>query len=382
MQIHANLRRRSEIVEEPCLVADIIELPENEYASLYQDLIKEREYLAKRVDMDAFVDGQRCCVLILGEGQEDGILVDTQGKCIAYLSSFIPNARTLVGSHIRQLADYVVSEGTEHTEDGRWANSYDELYHHFGAVVTDTNGNGRLLREELQRRDEINELIMTEDCIEVTYHLQYCENCQSDPTEVLSVIGCNIYDEHDTHETEASAPEYVRTEENSSLRPLTQQDVDIMYAKHLQWINGAGGEQADFSNCLLKDINLGNKKFEDAIFDGARIVNSSLYNSDISYASFKGTRFYNCDLSAVKAEGTVFADSLFHSCEVSTTAYVECNFSRATFSECSLGSSMHRCCIDGTSFGAKANGRPELVQCSDDEKSWAEDMHCSPTVSM
>ena len=153
MQIHASLRRQSEIIEEHCLVADIIELPESEYASLYQDLTQERGYLAKRADMETFIDGQRCCVLVLGEGQEDGILVDTQGKSIAYLSSFVPNARTIVKNHIRQLADYVVSEGTEHTEDGRWANTYDELYYHFGANITDTNGNGKLLREELQRRD-------------------------------------------------------------------------------------------------------------------------------------------------------------------------------------------------------------------------------------
>ncbi len=202
MQIHANLRRRSEIIEEPCLVADIIELPEGDYASLYQDLIRERGYLAKRSDIDAFVDGQRCCVLILGEGQEDGILVDTQGKSIAYLSSFIPNARTIVNNHIRQLADYVVSEGTEHTEDGRWANTYDELYYHFGASITDANGNGKLLREELQRRDEVNELIMTEDCIEINYHLAYCQNCGeggiSGTLDLLSLLGCNLYDVHFT----------------------------------------------------------------------------------------------------------------------------------------------------------------------------------------
>lgn len=98
---------------------------------------------------------------------------------------------------ICRLADYIVSEGTEHTEDGRWSNTYDELYYHFGAEVTDTNENGKLLREELQRRDEVTEVIMTEDCIEIAYHLQYCEDCKNNPLEVLSVIGCNIYDEHD-----------------------------------------------------------------------------------------------------------------------------------------------------------------------------------------
>lgn len=91
MQIHADLRRKqTEITEEQCLVADIIELPESEYASLYQNLLKERGYFLDKADMEAFIDGQRCCVLVLGEGQEDGILVDTQGSPYAYLSAFIP----------------------------------------------------------------------------------------------------------------------------------------------------------------------------------------------------------------------------------------------------------------------------------------------------
>ena len=196
MQIHADMRRQSEIDEEHCLVTDIIELSEREYASLYQNLLRERGFFAKRSDMESFIDGQRCCVLVLGEDQEDGILLDTQGRTTAYLSSFIPNARTIVKNHIRHLADYIVSEGTEHTEDGKWSNTYDELYYHFGASITDTNGNGKLLLEELQQREETTEVIMTEDCIEIAYHLQYCQNCGDEPLDVVSLIGCNIQDEH------------------------------------------------------------------------------------------------------------------------------------------------------------------------------------------
>lgn len=102
---------------------------------------------------------------------------------------------------LKKLTNYCVSEGTEHSEDGNWAISYNELYYHFGVDVNDTNGNGKALVEELKKRDEIAELIMTEDCIEINFHLQYCENCQNgNPASVLSLIGCNIYDEHLDHE--------------------------------------------------------------------------------------------------------------------------------------------------------------------------------------
>ena len=203
MQINAALRvKQAAIIEQPCIIADIMELPESEYALLYQDLLKERGYFLGMKDIGSYVDGQRCCVLVLGEGQEDGILIDTQETACARHSAFISNARTLVKVHTRELADYLISEGTEHTEDGRWSATYEELYHHFGAYVTDTNGNGRLLKAELERRDEVNELIMTEDCIEIAYHLEYCDHCQEGGIEgamdLLGVVGCNIYDEHDS----------------------------------------------------------------------------------------------------------------------------------------------------------------------------------------
>lgn len=96
----------------------------------------------------------------------------------------------------KKLADYAVFEATENTEDGRWSISYEELRYHFGVDVNDANENGKELADELRQRDEINELIMTEDCIEMTMHMECCQNCADDPASLLSVLGCNIYDEH------------------------------------------------------------------------------------------------------------------------------------------------------------------------------------------
>ena len=57
--------------------------------------------------------------------------------------------------------------------------TYEELYFQFdGTTLTSRNGMGRLLQEKLRQREEVNALIMTEDCIEMSYHLEYCPNCQ------------------------------------------------------------------------------------------------------------------------------------------------------------------------------------------------------------
>ena len=104
-------------------------------------------------------------------------------------------------SKIKRLADYAVRQCCDNSDNCYWSVSYDELYHHFGAEVTDSNENGKLIEEELRQREEINELIMTEDAIEMTYHLEHCPNCQqggvAGASNLVSLIGCNIYDEHD-----------------------------------------------------------------------------------------------------------------------------------------------------------------------------------------
>lgn len=136
----------------------------------------------------------------------------------------------------QRLADYCISEGTKYSEDGRWKIPYDELYDHFGVEVSDINDNGKLLKEKLQQREEINELIMTEDCIEMTYHLEYCQNCRqggvNGTADLLSLMGCNLYDLHFTHEEKGYDPPIIS---HLCADTLTEQGkkewADVLHAK-------------------------------------------------------------------------------------------------------------------------------------------------------
>ena len=106
---------------------------------------------------------------------------------------------------IKQLADYAISECTQHSKDGKWSIPYEELRDRFNARIFPGNRNSRLLEDELRQREEINELIMTEDCIEMTCHLEYCGHCQQGGIKgamnLLSLMGCNLYDVHLEHES-------------------------------------------------------------------------------------------------------------------------------------------------------------------------------------
>ena len=118
---------------------------------------------------------------------------------------------------IRRLADYAVRQCCDNSENCYWSVSYDELYHHFGVEITDSNESAKLLEKELRQREEINALIMTEDAIEMTCHLRYCPQCQSDPVSLFSVLGCNLYDDHETAHNHEPADESSDEDETQAL---------------------------------------------------------------------------------------------------------------------------------------------------------------------
>lgn len=68
---------------------------------------------------------------------------------------------------MKELANYAVSECMKHSKDGCWQISYEKLCQKFGIRLSDINQNKKLLEKELRQKEEIKELIMTEDCIEM-----------------------------------------------------------------------------------------------------------------------------------------------------------------------------------------------------------------------
>ena len=132
------------------------------------------------------------------------------------------------------------------------------------------------------------------------------------------------YDDYDDTVFIGISKEYLRYEDESHFRPLTQNEVDIMCAKHLLWLNGEGGSQADFSNCLLRGINLTDKELENSMFSGAKIVNSNISGVDASFSDFIGVRIANCE---------------FYNCTIMESDFTKAEISNSQFSRCDMSSS-------------------------------------------
>ena len=104
MKINAIMERKApKIQTDSYSVDDVIVLSEEEYSSLYNDLLEDREYFEKRKDAGEYL-------LVLGEGKRNGILVNTEGYSYARYSALVPFARQLVDEHIKKLTDYAINE--------------------------------------------------------------------------------------------------------------------------------------------------------------------------------------------------------------------------------------------------------------------------------
>lgn len=64
-----------------------------------QEFIKEHRDL-----MYQDRDGVSHCLLVLGEGEEDGILVESEGSLYARYSALLPNARSYMQKNIQTMA--------------------------------------------------------------------------------------------------------------------------------------------------------------------------------------------------------------------------------------------------------------------------------------
>ena len=233
------------------LITEVLQLDSSAYENYRNRIRNLPDSLKSEYDPDV----EQLFLLVVGDGYKDGVIADFSGRAYEGIPALVPDAMEQLENHIRRLADYCVREGVDNTEDGKWSVSYDELYYHFDSTtITSRNGMGRLLCEELQQKEEINELIMTEDCIEMTYHMEYCQNCRQGGIEgamsLFSLMGCNLYDVHlcdrdEDHEL-ATVSEL---NQNTLTEDGKREWSDVLNAKVTSIYEGAYGVQIGLTGC-------------------------------------------------------------------------------------------------------------------------------------
>ena len=90
-------RKDTEVDVVPCTVEKLVTLSAEEFAHFSQNLMNHYDFIRENIDrMYQDENSVNHCLLVLGEGCTDGILVESEGSTYARYSAFVPNARRLL----------------------------------------------------------------------------------------------------------------------------------------------------------------------------------------------------------------------------------------------------------------------------------------------
>ena len=344
---HASFQRaRSGMLTNICEIEKVVELTDEEYERFSQNLTVSSELLSQESDRFRVDEhGIARCLLVMAEGRQDGILVLTEGSDRAMYTAHLPNARQFLkmeqSFHLAEFVDRMysltnqfVADAIDRQVEGEYKVSLAPIRN---KVVNDSFS-ASLFMEMLSERPEI---------AEVDYDYE---------NDTVSV---------------ALADEHIRFTDESGMRYLTEQDIEVMCAKHILWLNDEGGEQADFSNCVIRGMNLSMKNLMNANFNGAKLAEVNLYRTELNFSDCEGAKFYNCHAEGVYSEEVNFKDAVFRNSQLFGGTFTHSNFSNAQFNACDLCyASLQNCCLDGTDFGDSICDQMSRHGCSYDEEAW------------
>ena len=369
MQARAIFRRKEPCFEpSECEIERVIRLTDSEFAMFQQTLLADYDFLHENADLMRVENGVTHCLLVVGETFEDGILVNSEGSSYARYAAYFPNAKSFLltqgqtqqvvqteapaieapnvtgispallayGEKMSKIIDKAVLEALECHDDSTYLLSLTEIRDANDFELFDEE----LFMDMLRERPEIAEME------------------GGDLGDILVTL----------------TPEAITAHDLSKLRVLTQDDVEIMYAKHILFNHGEGGEKADFSNCRLTNLDLRHMQLNGADFTGALLENIRMNDAGLCFSVFRDSKLVGCNLTSAIAEEADFCGATFTECKMRNGIFTHSNFAHTSFQDTDLWmSSFASCCIKNSSIMDTETEGVDLSNTSEDEESWVND---------
>ena len=161
-----------------CRIEKVVELSHEDFCRLKITPLADQPFIRENKGCMFHRDGIIHCLLALGQGSNDGILVDAEKYDYARLAAYIPGMRDIVNAQMDRAADFIIRRGTENTTSGNWCIYFEDLEEHLDLTVREGSGLDSMLRAALKQRPEVSAVDMHDGCIEVEYHPEYCQQFQ------------------------------------------------------------------------------------------------------------------------------------------------------------------------------------------------------------
>lgn len=181
LKIRAKIDRQRAILCPPEYQVDkVVDIPSTQFAALLMRPLERYDFIKSNEVEPHQGTGFNHCLLVLGEGRTDGVLVQCGNDGRAAYSAYVAGARDIVQARLDRVADFIVSQGAA---SGSWYVYCEELDEKFGVAVQEGNGLDALLRDTLERRPEVAQVDISLQHIETTFHPEFCEQLRGAKTE-------------------------------------------------------------------------------------------------------------------------------------------------------------------------------------------------------
>jgi len=186
-------RKTNEFSVRDCVIDKIVELTEEKYQNFQRYMLRDTGFIMEnRHLMYEDENNVHHCLLVLGQNGTEGVLIQCEGYDYAKYACLLPGARDFVGARLNELADHMIKEGTQNTESGIWAVSFDEIKEQYKVTLDSANGISEILLDILGARPEMAEVEPREDGYDMIFYLDYCPNID-EKEKLSSEIPDNVF---------------------------------------------------------------------------------------------------------------------------------------------------------------------------------------------
>ena len=240
--------KQSELITDTCVIEAVEELSRADFDDFRERMLRDYDFILDHSrSLMAGTDGRYHCLLVLCEGESDGILVDSEGSAYARYSGFLPDARIILEDRCQRVARDLLSEGKDSFSDT-------ELRSRYGMDLFDGGCLRQVFEKAAVKIPEVESLV----CRDGVYTFGLKEDHDSYMT-VAELIRCGLEDVHLLHtDEEIDVATIVRLSSDMITEAGFDEWYDVMSAKVERIYTGNYGLQVDVSGCdaeRLADIS-------------------------------------------------------------------------------------------------------------------------------
>ena len=363
---------RKEACFEPseCEIEKVIHLSDSDFARFQQTLLDNYDFLREHADLMRVEGSVTHCLLVVGESFEDGILVNSEGSDYARYAAYFPNAKSYLLTHGQTQQVEPVKAPVEAASPSAvggvsaallaYGEKMKKILNHVIDLALDDHEQSAYIISLPQVKETFDNDIIDDDLFAAMLRErpEVVDMDICDGGDIMVVLSLESIIEHDL----------------SKMRVLTQQDVEIMYAKHILFNYGEGGEKADFSGCRLTNLDLRHMQLNGADFTGALLENVNMNDAGLCFGVFRDAKLVGCNLTSAVAEEADFCGATFTECKMRNGIFTHSNFAHTSFQDSDLWmSNFSSCCIDGSNLMDHDTVGINVTNVNSDEESWLND---------